>query len=210
MDQIKKVMLVMLVMATISTSVAAQSNEFNATVKAFQKSYLSEATGDLQDAIDDLKAVYDEDGYEINLRLGWLSYSAGLFTEAYSYYNRAVDLRPFAIEPRFGLIYPAAAMGNWDIVIKQYDKILEIAPGNTVAMHRLGLVYYGRKEYERAEKLFEKVVNLYPFDYDGLLMLAWSKFQLKKYREAKVLFNKALMNTPGGQSALEGLELVDG
>jgi tetratricopeptide (TPR) repeat protein len=76
-------------------------------------------------------------------------------------------------------------------------------------MHRLGLVYYGRKDYMKAEKLFDKVVNLYPFDYDALLMLAWTKLQLKKYREAKVLFNKALMNSPGGQSALEGLELLD-
>lgn len=208
MDKIKK-WIPVIVLMTVTVMASAQSSGFDAVVKAFQKSYLGEATGDLQEAIDDLKAVYDEDSYEINLRLGWLNYSAGMFTEAYSYYNRAVDLRPFAIEPRFGLIYPAAAMGNWDVVIRQYDQILEIAPGNTVAMHRLGLVYYGRKEYDRAEKLFEKVVNLYPFDYDGLLMLAWSKFQLKKYREAKVLFNKALMNTPGGQSALEGLELME-
>lgn len=40
-------------------------------------------------------------------------------------------------EPRFGVIYPTAAMGNWDIVINQYNKIIEIAPGNTIAMHRL-------------------------------------------------------------------------
>jgi hypothetical protein len=50
------------------------------------------------------------------------------------------------------------------------------------------------------------VVNLYPFDYDGLVMYAWTNFQLKKYREAKVLFNKALMNTPTGSSAMEGIK----
>lgn len=186
-----------------------QSTSYSSTIKGFQSSYLNEASGDLQSAIQDLKDVYKEDSYEINLRLGWLEYSAGQFTESYSYYNNAISLKPFAIEPRFGLIYPAAAMGNWNVVITQYEQILEIAPGNTVAMHRLGLVYYGRKDYEKAEKLFNKVVNLYPFDYDALLMLAWSKFQLKKYREAKVLFNKALMNTPGGQSAIEGLELLE-
>ena len=56
---------------------------------------------------------------------------------------------------------------------------------------------------------FEKVVNLYPFDYDALVMYAWTNYQLKKYREAKVLFNKALMNTPTGVSALEGLGLLE-
>lgn len=208
MDKVKYV-LICLAFSAIANNLAGQSAAYETTIKGFQSSYLHEATGDLATAIKDLKDVYDEESYEINLRLGWLSYSSGLFTESQSYYNRAVDLKPFAIEPRFGLIYPTAAMGNWDIVINQYNKIIEIAPGNTIAMHRLGLVYYGKKDYLKAEKLFDKVVNLYPFDYDALIMLAWTKFQLKKYREAKVLFNKALMNTPGGQSALEGLELLE-
>lgn len=208
MDKVK-IILASLCLALIFSPGTGQSTSYATTIAGFQNSYLNEATGDIQAAIKDLQDVYAEDSYEINLRLGWLSYTAGLFTESSSYYNRAVSLKPFAIEPRFGLIYPAAAMGNWDVVISQYNKIIEIAPGNTVAMHRLGLVYYGRKEYDQAEKLFDKVVNLYPFDYDALLMLGWTKFQLKKYREAKVLFNKALMNSPGGQSALEGLELLE-
>lgn len=208
MDTIRSIITGLFLFLAMS-GVTGQSANFEKTVKGFQSSYLNEATGDLQAAIEDLKNVYDENSYEINLRLGWLAYSSGSFTESYSYYNRAIDLKPFAIEPRFGVIYPSAAMGNWEIVINQYKTILEIAPSNTIAMHRLGLVYYGRKEYEKAEKLFDKVVNLFPFDYDGLLMLGWTKFQLKKYREAKVLFNKALMNTPGGQSAIEGLDLLE-
>ncbi len=208
MDNVK-ILIISLFGLILSYSVSGQSASYTEVVKAFQSSYLHEATGDLQSSIQDLKNVYDEESYEINLRLGWLTYSSGLFSESQGYYNRAVTLKPFAIEPRFGLIYPTAAMGNWNIVEAQYKKIIEIAPGNTIAMHRLGLVYYGRKDYEAAEKLFDKVVNLYPFDYDALLMLAWTKLQLKKYREAKVLFNKALMNSPGGQSALEGLDLLE-
>ncbi|MDA3824035.1 MAG: hypothetical protein PF450_15680, partial [Bacteroidales bacterium] len=176
MDHVKKILTIVL-MAAITSAGLSQSTSYSPIVKGFQNSYLNEATGDLQTSIKNLKDIYDEDSYEINLRLGWLSYSSGLFTESQSYYNRAVDLKPFAIEPRFGLIYPTAAMGNWNIVIAQYKKIIEIAPGNTIAMHRLGLVYYGRKEYQESEVLFDKVVNLYPFDYDALIMLAWTKLQ---------------------------------
>jgi tetratricopeptide (TPR) repeat protein len=208
MEKILKVAGIVMLMASF-LQVNSQSLAYSEVIQGFQNSYLNEATGDLKTAIEDLKSVYDEDSYELNLRLGWLTYSLGQFTESRSFYNRAVDLKPFAIEPRFGLIYPTAAMGNWETVITQYKKIIEIAPGNTIAMHRLGLVYYGRKEYMEAEKLFDKVVNLYPFDYDALLMLGWTKLQLKKYREAKVLFNKALMNNPGGQSAIEGLDLLE-
>ena len=185
------------------------AQDFKSTRDAFQESYIQEATGDFTSAIHSLKSVYDEKSYEINVRLGWLSYEAGLFTESVAYYNKAIDLMPYAIEPRFGIVYPGAAMGNWSMVIAQYEKILEISPNNSIAMHRLGLIYYGRKDYESARRNFEKVVNLFPFDYDGLTMLAWSHFQLKNFREAKVLFQKALLHTPTGSSALEGLELLD-
>ena len=186
----------------------AAAQDFNATRDAFQESYIQEATGDFSSAINSLKAVYDEKSYEVNVRLGWLSYEAGLFTESVAYYNKAINLMPYAIEPRFGIVYPGAAIGNWSMVIAQYEKILEISPNNSIAMHRLGLIYYGKKDYESARKNFEKVVNLFPFDYDGLTMLAWSHFQLKNFRESKVLFQKALLHTPTGTSALEGLDLL--
>jgi tetratricopeptide (TPR) repeat protein len=190
------------------TGVVAHAQDYSKSIDGFQNSYLHEASGNLADAILDLKRIYDENSYEINLRLGWLTYSSGLFSDAQSYYNKAIALKPFAVEPRFGVVMPQSAMGNWTAVISQYEKILEIMPNNTVAMHRLGLIYYGQKDYLKAEKYFEKVVNLYPFDYDALVMYAWTNFQLKKYREAKVLFNKALMNTPTGSSAMEGIKLM--
>ena len=185
------------------------AQDFKEIRDAFQQSYIQEATGEITGSINSLKEVYDEKSYELNLRLGWLSYQVGNFTESIAYYNKAISLMPYAIEPRFGVVYPGAAMGNWTMVKKQYEKILEISPNNSIAMHRLGLILYGREDYEGAKKYFEKVVNLYPFDYDGLTMLAWSYFKLNNFREAKVLFQKALLHTPTGSSAMEGLDLLD-
>jgi len=184
------------------------AQDFTAKKDAFQTSYIQEATGEYIKAANSLKEIYDENSYEINLRLGWLIYLSGNFSESLAYYNKAVSLMPFAVESRFGLIYPAAAMGNWNLVMAQYDKILEITPNNSIALHRLGLIYYGREEYETALKFFKKVVNLYPFDYDALTMCAWTHFNLKNYREAKILFQKALLHTPNGTSASEGLDLL--
>lgn len=198
---------VVLLMATF-ISMSAMSQSFIEKKDAFQKSYIQEATGEYVAAAISLKNVYEEDSYEINLRLGWLAYLAGSFSESKAYYNKAMNLMPYAVEPRFGYVYPAAAMGNWNEVISQYEKILEITPNNSVALHRMGLLYYGREDYENARKCFEKVVNLYPFDYDGLTMLAWSNFRLKNIRVATILFQKALLNTPNGSSALEGLDLL--
>ncbi len=175
---------------------------------AFSDSYAKEKAGKFGDAVSALKDVYIADSYEINLRLGWLTYLQGKFNESIGYYSKAIDLMPYAIEPRFGLALPTSAMGNWDMVIEQYNKILSIDPNNTVTLYRMGLISYDKKDYKKAYQQFEKVVNLYPFDYQSVIMLAWTNYQLGKVREAKVLFNKALLYYPEDPSAKEGLGLI--
>lgn len=183
----------------------AQNSE---VIAAFSKSYEYETVGKYNDAIKVLKAVYNEKSYEINLRLGWLTYSAGLFTDAKTYYQKSIKIRPMSIEARLGLAYPLSATGEWDKIITTYEEILEIDPNHSLTNYRLGAIYYGRESYKNAEKLFQKVVNLYPFDVDSLLMLGWTKYFLGKTQEAKVLFNKVLLASPKNASALEGLALV--
>lgn len=187
-----------------SIQITAQS----AVINAFKQSYTYEKNGDFKKAVEELKKVYDESSYEINLRLGWLNYQAGVFTESIAHYQKALNLMPYSEEAKFGLILPKAAMGKWDEVIVLYQKILANSPNNTVACYRLGLIYYGKKQYDQAFKNFEKVVNLYPFGYDGLIMFAWTNLQMGKLREAKVLFNKVLLYSPGDTSATEGLKLI--
>ncbi len=201
----KKISLsIVLFLAINSANMYAQVEIIN----AFEKSYALEKKGEFKNAAKELKKVYEPNSYEINLRLGWLDYQAGLFTESSTYYKKAIDLMPYSEEAKFGLIYPKTALGKWDEVIELYNKILLNNPNNTVANYRLGLIYYGQKKYAKAYKYFEKVVNLYPFGYDALLMLAWTNYQLGKLREAKVLFYKVLMYSPKDKSALEGLKLI--
>jgi len=206
MEFLKKIKLFILTIAILSftVNISAQS----AVINAFKKSYVLEKKGEFKKAASELKNVYDANSYEINLRLGWLNYQAGVFTESVAHYQKAVNLMPYSEEAKFGLIYPKAATGKWDEVVSLYKKILENNANNTTANYRLGLIYYGRKDYPKAYKHFKKVVNLYPFGYDGLLMLAWTNFQQGKMREAKVLFNKVLMYSPSDKSALEGLGLI--
>ncbi len=184
------------------------AQDYEAIQNAFAQSYSNEYNGDYTKAIDDIKKVYDENSYEINLRLGWLTYMAGLFTESLSFYQKAISLKPMAIEAKLGYVYPASAMGKWELVKKQYNDILAIDAQNVTANYRLGSIYYGNEDYTSALKYFEKVVNLYPFDHDGLLMYAWTNLKLGKMKEAEVLFHKVLMNTPNDASALEGLGLI--
>lgn len=198
--------LIVPVLTLISVNLVAQ--DFAKLTVAFSESYAKEKEGKYADAVKPLKAMYDEKSYEINLRLGWLTYMQGQFSESVGYYSKAIELMPYAIEPRLGIVLPASAMGNWSLVVEQYNKILSVDPNNTLVLYRMGLISYENKDYKKAYTYFEKVVNLYPFDYHSLLMLGWTNYQLGKTKEAKVLFQKALLYDPTSASAKEGLGLI--
>jgi tetratricopeptide (TPR) repeat protein len=204
MDVLRKVFLIMVSLVLLFQA-RAQSEML---MEAFSDSYNYEQDAEYNKAIEVLKKVYREDSYEINLRLGWLHYYAGLFSESASYYRKAVALKSFSIEAKFGLIMPLAASGNWEEVIVHYKKILELDPKNSYANYKLGSIYYGREEYATAYKYFEIGLNMYPFDYDFNHMAAWTNLNLAKSREAKVLFQKTLMIKPDDKSAKEGLDLL--
>jgi len=204
---LKKAWLMMVVLTCIMPA-ALKAQEKSALNEAFSASYTHETKAEYSKAIEVLKKVYNETSYELNLRLGWLNYEAGQFTQSAAYYNKAIDLKPMSIEARLGFALPASSVGNWNQVITRYNEVLKLDPNHYTVNYRLGSIYYGRKDYQTAFKYFEKILNLYPFDYDAMLMTAWTYFQLGKMREAKVLFQKALLNRPGDSSATEGLGLI--
>lgn len=191
----------MLVNGVMSQSQTAIQN-------AFSRSYESEQAKKYSQAISDLKPIYKSDSYFVNIRMGWLYYMSKQYTESIKYYNTAIALKPYAIEARFGCVKPLSAIESWNNVRAHYLQILKIDPQNTVANYWLGVIYYNRKDFGNALKNFEKVVNLYPLDYDSIVMLAWTKLNVGKTAEAKMLFNQALVIRPGDSSASEGLKLI--
>jgi len=202
MDILTRVLFVVLIFS--GTFIFAQQE--GEVQNVFEQSYRLETEGEYTKAINLLKTRYSEDSYEINLRLGWLNYLSGLFSESMPYYQKCILLKPLSIEARLGIVNPAASMGNWTQVEKYYNEILEIDPENSMVNYRMALLYYGREDYQTAFRYVEKVVNHYPFDYDSVILLAWTNYMMGKAREAKILFNKALLIQPHDESALSGLE----
>ncbi len=194
--------------ALLLNSSCIMAQNFEKQIEVFSESYKLEELKQYPGAILKMKSINDDNSYEINLRLGWLSYLNGSLNESVTYYTKAITLMPYAIEPRLGIAYPLSDLGKTNDIIKHYNKILEIDPNNTLTCYRLGSIYYQNNNYLSAAKCFEKIVNLHPFDYDGLIMLAWSNVQIKKFREAEILFNKALMRKPNDPSAVKGLSLI--
>jgi tetratricopeptide (TPR) repeat protein len=120
----------------------------------------------------------------------------------------ATDLLPYSIEAKLGLALPLSGLGHWNQVTELYQQILQIDPQNSLVNYRLGSIAYTRNNYEQAFAYLEKVVNQYPMDYDSVILFAWTNYRLSKLRQAKVLFQKALLLKPNDESARQGLQLI--
>ncbi len=198
------------IFTAIITLLFINANAQNAAAlqKAFSESYTQEYNKKYAEAIAAIAKVNSDDNYETNLRLGWLYYSNKNYTQSQTHYQKAVSLKPYSLEAKLGLVKPLSALESWDKVLEQYDEILKIDAQNYTANYWAGVILYNRKKYEASIKLFEKLVNLYPFDYDANHMLAWSYLNSGRNNDAKVLFNKALLIKPGDASCISGLAMI--
>lgn len=199
-----------IIIATLSVlsvlRITAQSNK--PLIAVFKQSYEYEAVKNYEAAINVVNSLYSESSYEINLRLGWLYYLSGKQKESISYYQKAISVMPVATEPLWGILNAYVKLENWNEVEKTYLSILKIDPKNTKANYNLGLIYLYRKDYKEAKKYFDVDLNLSPFNYNNMLMSAWTNYYLGNKNEASVLFNKVLLYSPNDKSALEGLSLI--
>jgi len=192
----------------VALAFIANSQNQTTLQKAFSNSYEFEAQKKYSEAIKTLQDIYVEKSYEINLRLGWLYYLNAEHNNSIIFYNKAIKLMPVATEPLWLIVSPLASLEQWNEVEKTYIRILKLDPKNAMANYRLGLIYYYRKDFVRAKKFFDISLNLFPFEYDYMLMSAWTNYFLGNKNDARVLFNKVLLYSPNNTSALEGLSLL--
>lgn len=201
MALLKTTILAILLLAIMP--VYAQDSELQ---NAFKESLRLEEAEKFEDATKVLMAQYLPLHYEINLRLGWLYYRDSNFVASNKYYNKAVEIMPYAIEPKIAATLPKAKLNKWDEIEKLYLDVLKISPKNNIALYNLGLLFYNRANYVAAYDKFEELSNLYPADYDASILFAWTSLKMGKSREAKVLFNKILLFYPTNESAIIGLK----
>ncbi len=190
----KKVILLFSIVTISYQSFAQEISE--AVITAFSQSYTAETSKEYDKAIGYVKAVYDVNVYEMNLRLGWLYFSKKDYTQATNYYKLAMKLKPNSIEAMLGFVNAAASLQKWEEIFAVYQKILVLDPNNSLVNYRIALMYYYRKDYPNAEKHLQRVCERYPFDYDSVLLMAQVKLASGKLTESKSYYQRALLYNP--------------
>lgn len=175
---------------------------------AFNRSLEEETAQKYDAALQTMKSVASETSYEVNMRLGWLSYMNGKHDDAIVYYKKAVKLKPTATEALWGLASPLSVKQKWADLNDTYLAIIKLDPKNTLANYYVGLFYFNSKNYAKAKSYFDIALDLYPMDTEVIRMTAWTNYYLKNKDVAITLFNKVLMYNQTNSSALEGLGLA--
>ncbi|MBU1742166.1 MAG: tetratricopeptide repeat protein [Proteobacteria bacterium] len=167
---------------------------------AFQRSYISAATGDFDEAIKPILALHNQSKYRqdylIALRLGWLYYRQGGTSRAIQFYSQATRLRPQAIEPWLGLLLPLFAAGRYQQAIRVGEYILARDRFNYIALAKVARSYYVLKRYDKAAEYYAKVLDLYPGDAQMRAGLAWSYLRSGQKAKALTQFRLVLMVDP--------------
>lgn len=180
----KKIATILLLFGCFTVANAQISNSAK-----FKESYYEEQDGDYVSAIKSIQAIYQEDFYEVNLRLGWLHYQNNDQMKAKEYYQKAIDLKPNSVEAKLGMLYPLAEMGEWNEVVTVYKQITDSVPGNTVIRYNLAYVQYKHlKNYKEALEHVKFVTSCYPFDYDANMLIGRVYRSMGKIKEAKEHF----------------------
>jgi hypothetical protein len=66
--------------------------------------------------------------YGQNPRLGWLYFLAKNYTASATYYQKAIDQRPYTSKPKFGLVKPLNALGQVECMLGLYAAMLQVDP----------------------------------------------------------------------------------
>lgn len=79
-----------------------------------------------------------------------------------------------------------------DKAIKDFNRILELFPGDAVIRKALGRHYLTEKNYEEALKHFSLAAELRPYDYDIQYIYGWALDHFEQYEAAEKAYKKSL------------------
>lgn len=115
-------------------------------------SYRLEAKNKFPEAVDAIMPLYLEsrENYFLNLRLGWLFYLQGIYSNSFKHYKAALNAEPEAVAPRQGFIAIYTAEGKWELVTREAEEILASSPGHTQTRQILVRSLIERKNWAAA------------------------------------------------------------
>jgi len=76
--------------------------------------------------------------------------------------------------------------------LEEFELAIKFDPGNVKAYRKKGLVHFGLKQYDEAEKMFKKTISLDPENVQAHINLGMVKYSTGDKIEAKKLWERSI------------------
>lgn len=170
---------------------------------AYARSFGYERTEAYDDAVRALAPVYDAypNGYTVNLRMGWLFYLNGNYTNAVAHYEVAEAAAPTALEPKLGRLLPLLAQERWAEAEALGYQVVSVDHYSYYGNLRLAAALRMQGKADAAYQVALKMVAAYPTDVLYLVELARTIDARGDPDEARRIFGEVLILDPENEAA---------
>ncbi len=170
---------------------------------AYARSFGYERTQAYEDAVRSLAPVYEAypNGYTVNLRMGWLFYLNGNYSNAVAHYEVAEAAAPSALEPKLGRLLPLLSQERWAEAEAVGYQIVSVDHYSYYGNLRLAAALRMQGKVESAYQVALKMVTAYPTDVAYLVELARIAEARGEGDEARRLFGEILILDPENEVA---------
>ena len=174
---------------------------------AYARSFGHERTQAYDDAVRALAPVYEAypNGYTVNLRMGWLFYLNGNYTNAVAHYEVAEAAAPTAFEPRLGRMLPLLAQERWAEAEALGYQIVSLDHYSYYGNLRLAIALRMQGKVDPAYQVALKMVTAYPTDILHLVEFARIVEARGDVEEARRLYGEILILDPENEAARRAL-----
>ncbi|WP_179375176.1 tetratricopeptide repeat protein [Winogradskyella wichelsiae] len=162
-----------------------------------------------------LLADYPND-FEVKLNYGESLLWNSNFTDAKVYYQSLVEEDATSFAALLGFANTLSNLKEYEDALVMVNKALDVSPGNPNALVSKKYIYLGYayqnqqgQNYEKAETLLTKNLELYGDDKDTLLNLANLYLIWNKLDSAKIMYNRLAEQPEHKIISLNGLALVE-
>lgn len=137
-------------------------------------------------AMNKYEAAAAQDGKNplAQIKIGRLAVNGRIWEQAIDAFNKALS-----IDQSFPIVYKELAEAyylskQYDKVKPNYEKYIALSPGDNQAKTSLITLYYQSKEYDKAIEEATRGLKNDPSNYVFQRVIAFSNFELKRYKEA--------------------------
>jgi len=129
---------------------------------------------------------------EVPTLISYVLWRQGRSTESEAYLQEALNLDPRSVPLRKVLALVAAYERQFDEALKRYDRVLEIAPGDSEAIAMKGSVYQAMGDLDNAEAVLASILSPASADLRATAVVVQQELFRRRYQKALAIGQSAL------------------